>query len=99
MSLFPVGFQMRMARNYALEPVVVNLGSVATKDTEMQIPPFQLNDFLPKDVAKRDQFFEYQGSLPYPPCNPGVSWTVMAAVSTVGEDQVRVLQVLYSQGS
>ena len=80
--------QLALARNYRIEPVVSNLDSVSRPNMQVNIPAFDLNEFLAKDAEDRANYFIYKGSLPYPPCTAGVEWTVMATPSTVGEIQV-----------
>jgi len=82
---------MSLSRNEKLDPIVDNCEKVSHKGKSMTISGFDLNNLLTKAEEKRDRFFTYKGSLPFPPCDPGVEWTVMAAPSKVGEIQVFIL--------
>lgn len=67
------------------------LFSKAFRAARIYISKVNLVDFLPKN---RTSFYSYRGSLTYPPCTEGVSWTLFDVPSYVTNIMVRSVHLV-----
>ncbi|XP_043838534.1 carbonic anhydrase 12 isoform X2 [Dromiciops gliroides] len=71
------------------DKIFSHLQDVKYKDQKVQIPGFNIQDLLPKNI---EEYYRYQGSLTTPPCFPSVLWTVFRNPVQISQDQLLALE-------
>lgn len=81
--------------NPDLEPYISALENIRYEG-ERQPFGMSFTKFMPDDTSK---YYQYNGSMPLPPCLPVVVWTLFKDTSTISRAQLGRLRQLYDSAS
>jgi len=91
LAVLGVFLEVGQGENAAYQNFLSSTNQLVNKDSEVNIPAFNLFPLLPSETSK---FHRYNGSLTTPTCNEAVTWTVFDQTVKISQAQLEKLFTL-----